>query len=253
MTAAIVLAAGRGTRLGRHTRNLPKALLRVAGRSLLDWQLDGLVACGVAPVVVVGGYRCERLARHGIELVEASRWEETGPLASLLAAKPEQLGGDFLVVYGDCPHHPSNVRALLESSADIAVAGDRDWRRLWQARHAEPLLDAETYRCADGWLREIGARPDHLDDVEAQFAGLLRFTPAGWRDARRIAVSARPAPSDMTGLLAAALRAGIAIADVAIEGRWCEIDSTSDLRLCRRQLHASRRWSHDWRPATSAL
>jgi L-glutamine-phosphate cytidylyltransferase len=253
VTAAIILAAGRGARLGRYTRELPKALLRVAGRSLLDWHLDCLAECAIEPVVVVGGYRCERLARRGVELVEAPTWNETGPLATLLAAKPRRFAEGFLVIYADCPHHVANVRAMLECRAGIAVAGDREWRHLWQARHAEPLLDAETYRAERGWLREIGARPDGLDDVEAQFAGLLLFTAAGWLQAERIVASASPTPTDMTGLLAALLRAGVAVADVPIHGRWSEIDSADDLRLCRRRLIESRSWSHDWRTSTDAL
>lgn len=245
MTAAIVLAAGRGTRLGRYTRHLPKALVRAGGRTLLDWNLRSLAACGVAPIVVVGGYRGERLARDGIELVQAPRWHASGPLASLLAARPARFGAGFLVAYADCPHHATNVRALLEARADIAVAGDRRWRTLWQERHGDPLVDAETWQAEHGWLRAIGARPRTLDEVQAQFAGLLRFTAAGWSRAEALARDG--VASDMTGLLAALLRAGAPIADVAIDGRWCEVDSADDLRLCRRRLHASRDWSHDWR------
>jgi choline kinase len=245
VTAAIVLAAGRGTRLGRHTRHLPKALVRAGGRTLLDWNLHSLAVCGVAPIVVVVGYRGERLARDGIELVQAPRWRASGPLASLLAARPARFDAGLLVVYADCPHHATNVRALLENRADIAVAGDRRWQSLWQERHGDPLIDAETYQAEHGWLRAIGAHPRTLDEVQAQFAGLLRFTAAGW--ARAEALAHDGAASDMTGLLAALLRVGVPIADVAIDGHWCEVDSADDLRLCRRHLHASRDWSHDWR------
>jgi choline kinase len=247
MTTAVILAAGRGTRLGRYTRHLPKALVRVAGRSLLDWHLRCLADCGITSVVIVGGYRCAQLARRGIELIEAPHWSVSGPLASLVAARPARWTTDFLVLYADCPHHASNVRALLECRAEVAIVGDRDWRDLWQERHAEPLLDAETYRSDAGRVREIGAKPASLGEIDAQFAGLLRFSQSAWAAAERIAASSAPTPTDMTALLAAMLRAGHPIADVPIHGRWCEIDSADDLRLCRRRLHAARRWPHDWR------
>lgn len=247
MTVAIILAAGRGTRLGHHTRHLPKALVRVAGRSLLDWHLHALADCGITSVAVVGGYRCRQLARPGVELIEAPHWSESGPLASLVAARPAQRSSDFVVLYGDCPHHASNIRALLARRADVAIAGDRDWRDLWQERHAEPLLDAETYRADAGWLREIGSKPESLEEIDAQFAGLLYFSQSGWAKAAQVAAASQPVPNDMTALLAAMLSAGHAIADVPIHGRWCEVDTADDLHLCRRRLHATRRWKHDWR------
>jgi choline kinase len=245
MTAAIVLAAGRGARLGHYTRHLPKALVRVGGRSLLDWNLRALAECGVAPIVVVGGYRCEQLARNGIELANAPDWSGSGPFASLLAARPARFADGFVVAYADCPHHPSNVQALLDNGADIAVAGDRSWRALWQERHGDALIDAETYRAETGRLRAVGSKPHALVDVEAQFAGLLHFTCSGWMRAIRGLDGERP--HDMTALLATLLRHDVPIADVAIHGRWCEVDSSDDLRLCRRRLRASTDWSHDWR------
>lgn len=245
MTAAIVLAAGRGSRLGRHARHLPKALVRAGGRTLLDWQLQALRANGLAPIVVVGGYRATQLARAGVEAVLAPRWHETGPLASLAAAQPSRFEQGFLLAYADCPHHPANIAALLDARADVAVAGDRQWQRLWRERHGDPLVDAETYLSADGRLHAIGARPCSLDEVQAQFTGLIRFSAAGWARASSFACAAH----DATSLLAAMLREGVDVADVPLDGRWCEIDSADDLRLCRRRLHANAPWSHDWRPS----
>jgi choline kinase len=247
MTTAIVLAAGRGSRLGKYTRHLPKALVRAGGRSLLDWHRCALRECGVSAVVVTGGYRRDRLSLHAAELVDVPDWHAAGPLASLLAARPERFEDGFLVVYADCPHHPSNVQRLLASSADIAVAGDREWKALWTQRCEDPLLDAETYRGADGELQAIGARTHDIDAIQAQFAGLVRFTARGWQRTPQVLDAATTTPTDMTGLLSLLLRAGEPIADVAIHGRWCEIDSADDLRLCRRRLRDRSPWSHDWR------
>jgi choline kinase len=243
VTSAIVLAAGRGSRLGRHARHLPKALVRAGGRTLLDWQLQALRACGIERIVVVGGYRGEQLARTGVELVLAARWNETGPIASLLAARPARFDDGFVLAYADCPHHPANIAALLAAHAEVAVAGDRAWQALWRARHGDPLVDAESYVADGGRLRAIGATPHSLDEVQAQFAGLVRFSAAGWARAEPLAHAAH----DATALLAAMLREGIAVADVPLAGRWCEIDGAQDLRLCRRHLHANDAWSHDWR------
>jgi choline kinase len=246
MSAAIILAAGRGARLDRYTQTLPKVLVRAGGRSLLDWNLGALTEAGVEQRVIVGGYRAERLDRHDITLVITHSWAEAGPLASLIAAEPARFDAPFLVLYGDCVHHVRNLRRMLACEADIAVAGDRAWRELWNARHAEPLHDTETYRHENGALVAIGARASADDIIDAQFAGLVRFSPAGWRSVEN-ALRETSMPFDMTALLALLLVRGIAIADVPIHGNWCEVDSASDLKLYRRRLREAA-WSHDWRP-----
>jgi choline kinase len=247
MTAAIILAAGRGARLERYTERLPKALVRAGGRSLLDWNLAALAGCGVDTIVVVGGYRAAQLGRAGVELVIAPAWERAGPVASLLAAYPSRFDAPFLVLYGDCVHHRDNIERAMASGADVAVAGDRAWRALWNERHAAPLDDAESYRHRDGALVAIGARPASEGDIEAQFAGLVRFSPAGWQAIQRMLDAETVPPFDMTALLASLLARGLPVADVPIRGRWCEVDSAKDLRLCRKRLRDAAAWPNDWR------
>ena len=84
---ALILAAGEGTRLRPYTADRPKCLVEVAGRSLLDRQLDVLGAAGVAPVVVVGGYRAEMLPRPGIEVLLNPRYATTNMVTTLFCAE----------------------------------------------------------------------------------------------------------------------------------------------------------------------
>ena len=61
---AIILSAGQGSRLLPLTANMPKCLIKIDGKAILDHQLDALKAAGVDHTVVVGGYRFEKLAAH---------------------------------------------------------------------------------------------------------------------------------------------------------------------------------------------
>jgi choline kinase len=253
MKTAILLAAGRGSRLKKYTRHLPKALARAGGRSLLDWHLHAFRSSGFERIVIAGGYRIEHLQRSGIELVSVPDWHDHGPLASLIAVQPERFDEGFLVVYADCPHHPGNLRLVHDCAADVAVAGDRQWRSLWEQRHGDPLIDAETYGCHDGRIISIGGCPTSLEEVQAQFAGLLYFSAKGWRETAHVLESTHMQPTDMTGLLDHLIREGVSVGDVPIDGGWCEIDSANDLRLCRQRLLDKSPWIHDWRETKSPM
>ena len=54
---ALIMAAGRGSRLGAHTDDRPKSLVDLGGTTPLEWQLDVLAARGIERAIIVTGYR----------------------------------------------------------------------------------------------------------------------------------------------------------------------------------------------------
>jgi bifunctional UDP-N-acetylglucosamine pyrophosphorylase / glucosamine-1-phosphate N-acetyltransferase len=116
-TVAVVLAAGKGTRM---KSELPKVLIPVAGRPMIEYVLDALAAARVKQTVVVIGYRGnlvrERLARRaGIAFVEQK--EQLGTGHAVMAARGALAGhdGPVLVVTGDSPLMQSaSISALLK-------------------------------------------------------------------------------------------------------------------------------------------
>ena len=247
---AVILAAGAGSRMGTLTRRRPKALLRLAGRRLLDWQLAALAAAGVDAVKVVSGHAAAAWpAQNGFRLVHNVDWQNSGPIASFACADPAAHDVSLLV-YGDGVFHPDLARALVRSPADIAITVDRHWHALWSRRFIDVLADAESLRRHDGRLCEIGARVADVAAIEAQFTGLVRFSRRGWQQAAAALATLAPEQRrriDTTTLLALLLQRGVEIAVIDVAGRWCEVDSARDLALYRLLARRCPGWSHDWR------
>ena len=63
---AIILAAGRGSRLKNLTDERPKCLVELHGKALLDWQLEALREAGIKKIGIVTGYKRELLARQDL-------------------------------------------------------------------------------------------------------------------------------------------------------------------------------------------
>jgi choline kinase len=232
---AVILAAGRGSRLGRHTDDQPKCLVEVGGRSLLDRHLETLSAAGAAEIAVVTGYRAASLAARVPVTFHAPRWQETNMVVSLTAAAPWLRAAPCLVVYGDIFATAATAAALAAAPGDLAIAYDPHWLDLWSRRFTDPLEDAETFRLrGDGTVSEIGGRAASVDEIEGQYMGLLRFTPAVWRRVEKyldaLAPRARDA-LDMTALLRALIATGEPVRAVPRIGPWGEIDHSSDVAL----------------------
>lgn len=247
---AVILCAGRGSRLGALTQAAPKSLTVLAGRSLLEWKLRALRAAGIQEVHVLTGYAAAAFADLGIPCIHNDRWATTNMVATLTCAHAVmERAGRTLVCYGDVVFHPDVVRALLCITGDIVVPYDSAWRSLWEARFSDPTSDAESFSQREGRLLDIGKRVDRVDDVQGQFMGLWSVTQRGWLEIVQV-LGALPAATvdgmDTTTLLSRLIAAGCAIHTVAVSGRWCEVDSQRDLTLYRERLENAN-WAHDWR------
>jgi len=231
---AIILAAGRGSRVKTLTDERPKCLAELRGRSLLDWQLAALRGAGIADIAIVTGYRREMLAGRGLVEFHNPRWAETNMVSSLACAGDWLVCGPCVVSYSDIFYESAAPAALMASAASLAVTYDPNWLALWEKRFGDPLLDAETFRLnPDHTLAEIGNKPGSVAQVEGQYMGLLRFTPAGWAEVGRIRAGLDAALCDrmhMTGTLQRVIEAGrVPVAAIPYDGPWGEVDSAEDL------------------------
>lgn len=233
----LILAAGRGSRMGALTDAKPKCLVEIGGRSLLDRQIAALKAAGCAEIGIVQGWQGHMLAQQGLALFANPHWQTTNMVRSLECAAAWLRADICLVSYSDIFYPAAAAAKLAACDAPLAIAYDPHWLTLWQQRFADPLADAETFRCgADGQLLEIGGKTKNAAEIQGQYMGLLRFAPAGWAVVAAY-LAALPAAAadrlDMTGLLKALLAQGTAIQTVAVDGPWGEVDSASDLELYR--------------------
>ncbi len=232
-TRGIILAAGRGSRLQRLTDARPKCLVELAGRPLLHWQVAALRGAGIREILVVRGYRAELIAGD-FATCENPRWEQTHMVASLLCARDWLRAGPCVVSYSDIVYPAAALEALVSATAPLAILYDVNWRRLWERRFADPLSDAESFRIdAHGLVTEIGRKPRTIDDVQGQYMGLLRFTPAvlAWIDELAVRDGLDLDRTDMTTLLGRLLAAGRSVQGVPWTGAWCEVDNAADLAV----------------------
>lgn len=118
---ALILAGGKGTRLGEITQNIPKPMLPIAGRPFLDYLLEMIERHGYQDIILLGGYLGEILeaAYDGRRIGEASIrvMGEKAPLgtAGALTVAHEKLDPRFLMMNGDA-FFDINLRALEQAS-----------------------------------------------------------------------------------------------------------------------------------------
>jgi len=230
---AIILAAGRGSRMKAVTRNLPKGLIELDGKSLVEWQIAALRKAGIEDIVIVTGYRMEQFRHFGTRIAFNPEWETTNMVHTLFCVEDE-ADRPVIISYSDVIYDSEYVRFLAKDSRDTVICYDLDWHDLWSRRFDDPLSDAESFRVnTDGSIQDIGRSTQTLSDIQGQYMGLLRFTPATIRAIRTITDEAQRRKMDMTGLLRLLIEAGHPVYGLPVQGRWCEIDDETDLSVAR--------------------
>lgn len=121
---SIVMAGGRGERLRPLTDEIPKPMLRVAGRPILEWIILHLVGCGMRTIFLSVNYRAEVIERHfgdgsnfgcKIQYLRESQALGSGGALSLLPEKPRD---PMLVLNGDLMTQ-ADIGAMLDWHATV--------------------------------------------------------------------------------------------------------------------------------------
>ncbi len=181
---AVVLAGGLATRMRPKTLTIPKAMLEVAGRPFIDWQLEKLRACGFDDVVLCVAFLAEQIKDHvgdGGRFGVSVRYAQEGPTllgtAGAIRNALPLLAPAFLVTYGDSylPFDYAEPLRVLEAHPDAAgVMSIYENRGAWDTSNVEP--DAAGERV----LRYEKGRPDlHFSHIDYGAIALRRDVVAG--------------------------------------------------------------------------
>jgi len=232
---AVILAAGRGVRLGPLTAVSPKPLVLVNGKSILARQLEFLEMVGVREVLIVTGYLAETLQEaaqavsSGIDLhfVQNHEYASTNSAHSLFLARDFIRAGGF-IVEGDAVFAPQ-VAPFVRQAARSAP-GDLIWFATpWEPAMEGCLLERQGDRVVAIRIERSAREPGPSGGQKS--CGLL-FVTAG-AASRFVGVLDQEGPSYRTRYYDLLLGASLHQLDIRLAlietGLWAEIDTPEDL------------------------
>ena len=238
---AIILAAGRGSRMKELTSENPKCLLKLNNKSLLELQLKSIKEAGVNQIAIVTGYKNSTFKGFNIKEIHNKNWSSSQMFYSLLTASSWLKGDSFIVSYSDIFYKSSAIKILLENKHDIAITYDPNWKDLWTKRFVDPLSDAESFKIdEESFLIEIGNKEKNIEKIMGQYMGLLKFSSKGWDYVLQIMnglSESQKLKMDMTSLLKLILRKeNMKILALPYLDIWGEVDHKSDLDFYQRNF-----------------
>jgi dTDP-glucose pyrophosphorylase len=246
---AVVLAAGKGTRMRELTNEQPKPMLKVQGRPILQHIFEGLIAAGIREIFVVTGFRAEVIedyfgdgSKFGARIAYGRQAVQDGTGRAALPAK-EFLGRDtFLLTYGDILVKPETYQQMRERfdegdfSGVVTVTGSQDVTKgglnffdgaFCLARLVEKPSAAQVEE-----LRREGLL---IDGQTVWYnAGVYIFRPVLFEFIAKLQKSPR-GEYELTDALNAMVASGHRIAGMAIAGRWVDVRDPEVLAALERE------------------
>ena len=247
---AIFIAAGEGLRLENITKDLPKPLVDVNGKSIIERQISLLRKNNVNDIVVITGYKKEKFTFKNIEYVHNPNFREQEQTGSLMVARSE-IVGDILIMFGDILFEETILQQMLNSKCDIVIAIDKDWEKSYEERPDNPKSEADKVLIKDDKAIQISAKNigmNNNDNYIGELLGLIKLSPKGSKilieEYEKLENSHvgkfHDAPSfkkaKFVDILQELLSLGIIITPVSIIGKWCEIDTKHDLEIAKKMF-----------------
>src|SRR6266508_607437 len=246
---AVILAAGKGTRMKELTNEVPKPMLRVQGKPILEQIVQGLLSAGIGEICIITGWRAEVIksyfgdgSRSGAKIGYARQLVQDGTGKAPELARGFVGRDDFLLTYGDILVQPKTYQQMLgrfgqgdfsglltvTKGADVTKGGlnlfDEQFclKRLIEKPSAEQLDQLR----AEGWLKP--------DQPVFYNAGIYIFLPTLFYFTSNLTKSPR-GEYELPDAINAMVAAGHRIVGLEIAGRWVDVRDPGVLAELERQ------------------
>lgn len=241
---AVILAAGKGTRMRELTNDIPKPMLKVWGKPILEHILDGLTQAGIRDIFIVTGYRADVVegyfgngASRGLNIAYGRQMVQDGTGKAPELAR-EFVGSDsFLLTYGDILVKPETYQNMVRRFTESDFGG------LITTTPGEDvtkggILFFDAQFCFERLVEKPSAA--QLEELRKQGllkpgapvwynAGIYIFKPAIYEYTARLQKSPR-GEYELTDAITAMRQAGHRLAGLQIDGRWVDVRDPEVLR-----------------------
>ena len=244
---AIILAAGSSTRLGDLTTNLPKGLLEINSKSIIERQIDIFKKYGISEIFIIIGPNSSNFKFENVTYIADNDYLEHDVLGSMMTAKNE-MNEELIFSYSDILFDEQIFESILTFSGDIGIGVDLNWRNAYGGRTGHPLEQADNVLLENNIILKIKKNISEFKENQflGEFIGITKFSKNGclqfkkkYHELEKSHIgSFQDAPSlkkaYLTDLLQELVDSNIEVFPIFVNGKWIEIDTLQDLEKAKK-------------------
>ena len=240
----IVIAAGSGKRVGEKTKNFPKYLLNVNGKTIQQHQLSVFKKFNYDEIIVITGPHKEKFTSDEFTYVEDVKYHNHDVLGSLMEAR-KYISGDVIIIYSDIIFDDKILSQMIETNTEIGIAVDLDWEKKYIGRTEHPKTEADNVLLNNQKnIKKI--KKNIVKDSKSiigEFIGIMKLSAKGSKifvdkyveleknNPKNFHNSTSFEKAYLTDMLQDLIDNKIPVTPIFINGKWCEIDTMQDLNI----------------------
>ena len=246
---AIILAAGEGSRMCKLTQNIPKPLVNVNGKSIIERQLSILKQNDILDIIIVTGPHHEKFNFKNVVYVNNLDYKKHDTLGSLMTAR-DYINDEIITTYADQIFEEKILKSMTEFTGDIGIAVDLDWEKNYVNRDQHPKSEAENVLINGNEILEIRKNISECKKNEkiGECLGLMKLSRKGSKifldKYSELEISHQGKFHNASSLEKALISdmiqelidSEINVEPIYVSGKWCEIDTPQDLEIARKLL-----------------
>ncbi|RAP31434.1 phosphoenolpyruvate mutase [Candidatus Marinamargulisbacteria bacterium SCGC AG-343-D04] len=231
--SSIILAAG-ASKIDSLTENIPKCLIDINNKTILDHQIDAFKKFNISDITIVRGDKKEAFLENQYTNIDNNSFHETHEVYSLYLAK-EKLKNECFISYGDIVFKDYFIHECLNNKSDISIIVDSSCKK--DASNKDYISATKEYDPInfnqDTYLTKMNRKID-ANSIHGEFIGLIKTSKKG-SNILLEALSSLPEEElktmHMQDLLNHLIEKGHQISIIYIQGNWADVNTIADLHL----------------------
>ena len=242
---AIIIAGGKSTRIRPLSNEIPKTMIEVYGKSILERQIEVFQRCGISDITAVTGYHSEKINLPNINCIKNEEYKTTNVNEGLFCAKAK-LNDSVIITYGDIIFEYEVLEQILNFKGDIGVVIDLDWEKQYTGKFGRPISEADNVIMNKKQILKISKNLTKKDDlILAESIGIFKLSKSGakilldrynhLKKSHKGKFHSASSFKDafFMDMIQELIDTNVIIEPIPINGRWCEIDTQLDLERAK--------------------
>ena len=245
----IIIAAGSSTRLAKEVSYIPKGLLKINDKSIIEIQLDLFKKNQLSDITIITGADKQKFKLKNVNYIQDYEFQNHDVLGSLMVAK-SIMNNELLTSYSDIIFNEKVLCSMLDFKGDIGIAVDLNWGKNYVNRTQHPKSEADNVLMENNKILKIKKNIKDSKSTQdiGEFVGLMKLSKKGAKifvekfnhlkesHKGKFHNAASLKRAYLTDMIQELIDSGFLVEPIIISGKWCEIDTPQDLQLARKNI-----------------
>jgi len=233
---AIIIAAGKGSRIPEISKLIPKSLIKINGISLLERQIDFIRKLNIDKISIVKGYKSKKINFKKIKYFTNRNYSKNEQLDSLFHAK-KWFDDDLVIVFSDIIYDFSILKKVVNSKKKFAIAIQKNWKKKYKERFDHPMEQADKVQVKYKKIYDIG-KGLSINATNGEFLGIFKLSKKISFKLRNeyklLRKSKKTHKFQIHDFFKYLIKKGINIQPIYVYGKYMEIDTKNDLKIAKK-------------------